>query len=47
MKMREFYSSHDINHRQEDTINILECELEIEAQLQRFIEITGQKTRVF
>ena len=40
----EFYSSHDINHRQEDTIDILECELEIEAQLQRFIEITGQKT---
>ena len=43
----EFYSSHDINHRQEDTIDILECELEIEAQLQRFIEITGQKPEYF
>lgn len=43
----EFYSSHDINHRQEDTINILECEIEIEAQLQRFIEITGQKPEYF
>lgn len=43
----EFYSSHDINHRQEDTIDILECELEIEAQLKRFIEITGKKPEYF
>lgn len=37
-----FYTSHEINHRKEDTIDIKECELEIEAQLQRFIEITGK-----
>ncbi len=43
----EFYSSHDINHRQEDIIDILECELEIEAQLKRFIEITGKKPEYF
>ena len=43
----EFYSSYDINHRQEDTIDVLECEIEIEAQLQRFIEITGRKPEYF
>lgn len=43
----EFYSSHDINHRQKDTIDIEECELEIEAQLQRFMEITGKKPEYF
>lgn len=43
----EFYSSREINHRQEDTIDILECEKEIEAQLHRFIEITGKKPEYF
>ncbi|UTY37984.1 ChbG/HpnK family deacetylase [Allocoprobacillus halotolerans] len=43
----EFYISREINHRQQDTVDILECELEIEAQLQRFIEITGKKPEYF
>lgn len=37
-----FYSSSEINHRSTDTIDIQECELEIEAQLHRFLEITGK-----
>ena len=43
----EFYSSHDINHRQEDTIDILECELEIEAngvKIRNFFSHAGSKT---
>lgn len=43
----EFYSSREINHRKEDTIDIKECELEIEAQLHRFMEITGKKPEYF
>lgn len=43
----EFYSSKEINSRKVDTIDIQECELEIEAQLQRFIEITGKKPDYF
>lgn len=43
----EFYSSKVINKRKEDTINIEECEKEIEAQLNRFIEITGFKPQYF
>ena len=38
----EFYSSKEIASRKEDTINIKECEIEIEAQLSRFKEITGR-----
>ena len=33
--------------RKEDTINIEECEKEIEAQLNHFIEITGFKPHYF
>ena len=43
----EFYSSKVINKRKEDTINIEECEKEIEAQLNHFIEITGFKPHYF
>lgn len=39
----EFYRSGVINHRVKDTIEICECELEVEAQLNKFIEITGKK----
>lgn len=39
----EFYSSKVINSRSEDTISVQECEIEIEAQLQRFIELTEKK----
>lgn len=38
----EFCSSKEIRARQEDTIDIKECEIEIEAQLERFKEITGR-----
>lgn len=38
----EFCSSKEIRSRKEDTIDIAECEIEIEAQLQRFQNITGQ-----
>lgn len=43
----KFYTSREINQRQEDTIDLLECELEIEAQLQKFIEITGKQPEYF
>ncbi|MCD8027678.1 MAG: ChbG/HpnK family deacetylase [Erysipelotrichaceae bacterium] len=43
----EFCSSKEIRARKEDTINVEECEIEIEAQLQRFIEITGQNPDYF
>ena len=43
----EFCSSREIRGRQEDTIDVLECEIEIEAQLQRFQEITGMKPDYF
>lgn len=43
----EFYTSHIINHRQEDTINIQECEIELEAQLNRFVELTGKMPDYF
>lgn len=42
-----FYTSHHINQRKNDTINVQECEIEIEAQLQRFIELTGRKPDYF
>ena len=38
----EFCSSKEIRAREKDTINIQECEIEIEAQLLRFQEITGR-----
>ncbi|MBS5928199.1 MAG: ChbG/HpnK family deacetylase [Clostridium sp.] len=43
----DFYSSSEINQRKVDSISISECELEIEAQLNRFIEITGKKPDYF
>ncbi len=43
----EFCSSQEIRARGEDRIVIEEAEIEIEAQLQRFIEITGQKPDYF
>lgn len=43
----EFCSSKEIRARKEDTIDILECEIEIEAQLQRFKEITGRNPDYF
>ena len=42
-----FYTSHTINHRTYDTIDIKECEMEIEAQLHRFIELTGKRPDYF
>lgn len=38
----EFCSSKEIRARQEDTIDVAQCEIEIEAQLRRFQEITGK-----
>lgn len=38
----DFHSSGTIAKRKSDTIVIEECEKEIEAQLQRFVDITGQ-----
>ncbi|MCI9093309.1 MAG: ChbG/HpnK family deacetylase [Coprobacillus sp.] len=38
----EFCTSREIRMRKEDTVVIEEAEIEIEAQLQRFIEITGK-----
>ena len=43
----EFCSSKEIRARQTDTINIQECEIEIEAQLLRFKEITGKDPDYF
>lgn len=43
----EFCSSKEIRARTSDTIDIKEAELEIEAQLQRFQEITGRKPDYF
>lgn len=43
----EFYTSKEIRNRSQDTIVVAEAELEIEAQLQRFIEITGKKPDYF
>ena len=43
----EFYTSSIINHRKIDTISIKECEIELEAQLKRFIEITGKNPDYF
>lgn len=43
----EFYSSKEIRNRKVDTINIRECEIEISAQLKRFIEITGKSPDYF
>lgn len=42
-----FCSSREIRSRKEDLINIEECEIEIEAQLNRFIELTGKKPDYF
>lgn len=36
----QFYSSKEINHRQVDIISLEECEIELEAQLRRFQELT-------
>ncbi|WP_270640287.1 ChbG/HpnK family deacetylase [Longibaculum muris] len=43
----EFCSSKEIRAREKDTINIQECEIEIEAQLLRFQEITGRNPDYF
>ena len=43
----EFCSSREIRSRHEDTVVIEEAEREIEAQLQRFIEITGREPDYF
>lgn len=43
----EFCSSKEIRQRSEDTIVIEEAELEIEAQLHRFMQITGRKPDYF
>lgn len=43
----EFYTSKEIHVREKDTIDIKECEIELEAQLKRFIEITGKKPEYF
>lgn len=43
----EFCSSREIRNRKEDTIDIRECELEIEAQYKRFREITGKDPDYF
>lgn len=42
-----FYSSKEIRARQEDTIVLEEVELEIQAQLERFREITGKNPAYF
>lgn len=46
-KNGEFCSSKEIRARKEDSIVVEEAEIEIEAQLQRFIEITGRKPDYF
>lgn len=38
----KFYSSREINHRISDTISLKECEIELEAQLRKFQEITNR-----
>lgn len=38
----EFCSSKEIHSREKDTVVLEEAEMEIEAQLQRFIEVTGK-----
>lgn len=43
----EFCTSKEIRNRKEDTISIEECEIEIEAQLNRFREITGKDPDYF
>ena len=43
----EFCSSKEIRSRKEDTILLKECEIEVEAQLHKFIEITGRKPDYF
>ncbi len=43
----EFCTSKEIRQRKEDTIDVKECEIEVEAQLQRFIEITGRNPDYF
>ena len=43
----EFCSSKEIRNRKEDTIDIKECEIEIEAQLKKFQEITGRMPDYF
>lgn len=42
-----FCSSKEIRQREKDMINIQECEVELQAQLDRFIEITGKKPDYF
>ena len=42
-----FCSSRDIRSRSVDTVVVVEAEREIEAQLKRFIEITGRKPDYF
>lgn len=41
-KTQQFYRSKKINKRNKDTVNLEECMLEVEAQVERFIEITGK-----
>lgn len=43
----EFCTSKEIRSRKEDTIDIKECEIEIEAQLNKFKEITGKDPDYF
>lgn len=43
----DFCSSKEIRSRKEDTIIVEEAEIEIEAQLQKFMEITGRKPDYF
>lgn len=46
-KNGQFYSSKVINSRQHDSISIIECEIELEAQLDKFTEITGRTPDYF
>ncbi|MEG0367001.1 MAG: ChbG/HpnK family deacetylase, partial [Coprobacillus sp.] len=46
-KNGEFYSSYEIRQRKEDTIIVEEAEKEIQAQLDRFREITGKSPDYF
>lgn len=43
----EFCTSKEIHGRKVDLIDVKECELEIEAQLHRFIDIVGKKPDYF
>lgn len=38
-----FYTSGEINKRMKDTVDLDECVIEIKAQIDRFVQITGKK----